>query len=144
VSTTHTVAGAITGVGTTNRGTTVHWNVFGRLAVAWIVTMPAAGIVACLAYLLTTKLPSLVSVIVMTVLLLALTGALVVSLRRAPRAGDVEPRPGEEVTVGMRPGAGSAIDLQAVPASREVLEHGGSQEEARAAAEREVRQRQPL
>lgn len=42
VSTTHPVAGAITGVGTADRGATVHWSMLGRLAVAWLVTPPAA------------------------------------------------------------------------------------------------------
>src|ERR1700712_3157633 len=51
VSTTHTVAGAVTGVGATNRGATVNWGVFGRLAIAWIVTLPAAAVVAAVAYL---------------------------------------------------------------------------------------------
>jgi PiT family inorganic phosphate transporter len=142
VSTTHTVAGAITGVGTTNRGTTVHWNVFGRLAIAWVITMPAAALVACLAYLLTTKPPAIVAVIGMTVVLLVLAGALIASLRRAPRAEDVAPE-GEEGAVWMRPGAGSVIHVQAGPAGREVLEHGGTREEAAAAAERETRQHQP-
>ena len=46
VSTTHTVAGAVTGVGATNAGASVNWKVFGRLVIAWVVTMPAAAVVA--------------------------------------------------------------------------------------------------
>ena len=139
VSTTHTVAGAVTGVGATNTGATVNWKVFGRLVIAWIVTMPATALVAAIAQLLSTRLPRPVAIPVMTVLMLVLVGALVVALRRAPKAADVEPDRDEEVPVGLRPGAGSVIDARGVPASREVLEHGGTLDEAEnAAGERSI------
>jgi PiT family inorganic phosphate transporter len=57
VSTTHTVAIAISGVGTTNRGSTVNWSVFARLVAAWVVTIPAAAVVAAIAHALTTRPP---------------------------------------------------------------------------------------
>ena len=44
----------------------------------------------------------------------------------------------------MRTGAGSVIDSRGLPASREVLERGGSLEEAEAAVRRQDRVRQPL
>jgi PiT family inorganic phosphate transporter len=109
--------------------------------------MPAAALVACAVYLLATKPPQVVSLIVVAVLLVVLVGALVTALRRAPRAGDVAPAPDAELAVPLRVGAGSVVDLQAIPASREVLEHGGTAAEARAAAEaavRDARQHQPL
>jgi predicted metal-binding membrane protein len=53
VSTTHTVAGAVSGVGITNRGTTTNWSVFGRVALAWLFTMPFTAVVAAAAYELT-------------------------------------------------------------------------------------------
>ena len=134
VSTTHTVAGAITGVGATNRGATVHWKVFGRLTVAWLVTMPAAGIVAAVAYWLTTGLPHPVSAVVITVVLLVLVGALVVALRAAPKAGDVQPDTDEEIEMPLRTGAGSVIDSRGIPASAEVLAQGGGLDEAERAA----------
>jgi len=134
VSTTHTVAGAITGVGATNRGATVHWKVFGRLTVAWLVTMPAAGIVAAVAYWLTTGLPHPVSAVVITVVLLVLVGALVVALRAAPKAGDVQPDADEEIEMPLRTGAGSVIDSRGIPASAEVLAQGGGLDEAERAA----------
>lgn len=136
VSTTHTVAGSITGVGTTNRGAPVNWTVFGRLAIAWIVTMPAAAAVVCVVYLISTKLPPPAAVAVMAVLLVVLLGALVVALRRAPRAHDVDPGR-REVRMGLRPGAGSVIDARGVPASREVIERGGDLDGAEAAARAE-------
>jgi PiT family inorganic phosphate transporter len=44
VSTTHTVAGAVTGVGAVTRGVPVNWTVFGQMALAWVVTIPAAAL----------------------------------------------------------------------------------------------------
>ena len=46
VSTTHTITGAIMGVGSSNRLSAVRWGVAGRVIVAWIVTIPGAGIIA--------------------------------------------------------------------------------------------------
>ena len=48
VSTTHTITGAIVGVGSTRRLSAVRWGVAGRVAWAWILTIPMAGIVAAL------------------------------------------------------------------------------------------------
>jgi len=52
VSTTHVVAGAIAGVGSIQRVRAVRWHVAGNIAVAWILTIPAAGLVAALTFLL--------------------------------------------------------------------------------------------
>jgi PiT family inorganic phosphate transporter len=50
VSTTHTITGAIMGVGATKRLTAVRWGLAGRIVVAWILTIPCAAIVAALSY----------------------------------------------------------------------------------------------
>jgi PiT family inorganic phosphate transporter len=50
VSTTHTITGAIVGVGTTQRLAAVRWGVAGRVVWAWILTIPGAFLVAWLAY----------------------------------------------------------------------------------------------
>jgi len=42
VSTTHTITGAIVGVGTTQRLSAVRWGVAGRVVWAWILTIPGA------------------------------------------------------------------------------------------------------
>ncbi len=52
VSTTHVVAGAIAGVGSIQRVRAVRWHVAGNIAIAWILTIPAAGLVAALAFFL--------------------------------------------------------------------------------------------
>ena len=50
VSTTHTIAGAITGVGAARRVRAVRWNIAGSIVIAWIVTVPAAAAMAASAY----------------------------------------------------------------------------------------------
>lgn len=50
VSTTHTITGAIVGVGSTRRASAVRWGVAGTIVWAWILTIPAAAAVAALAY----------------------------------------------------------------------------------------------
>ena len=50
VSTTHTITGAIVGVGSTQRASAVRWGVAGSIVWAWIFTIPAAALVAALAY----------------------------------------------------------------------------------------------
>jgi PiT family inorganic phosphate transporter len=50
VSTTHTITGAIVGVGSTNRLSAVRWGVAGRIVWAWVITIPAAASIAALAY----------------------------------------------------------------------------------------------
>ncbi len=51
VSTTHTITGAIMGVGSLKRMSAVRWGVAGRIVWAWIITMPCAGIIAAVAYM---------------------------------------------------------------------------------------------
>jgi len=46
VSTTHTITGAIVGVGSTQRVSAVRWGVAGNIVVAWILTLPAAAFIA--------------------------------------------------------------------------------------------------
>ena len=50
VSTTHTITGAIVGVGAAQRTRAVRWGLAGNIVMAWIVTMPAAAAMAALAY----------------------------------------------------------------------------------------------
>ena len=50
VSTTHTITGAIVGVGSTQRVSAVRWGVAGNIVWAWIFTIPASGFVAAIAY----------------------------------------------------------------------------------------------
>jgi len=52
VSTTHTITGAIMGVGAMQRFSAVRWGVAGRIVWAWILTIPASAIVAGAAWFL--------------------------------------------------------------------------------------------
>jgi PiT family inorganic phosphate transporter len=56
VSTTHTITGAIVGVGATHRLSAVRWGVAARIVWAWVLTIPAAALMAALAYLLVRAL----------------------------------------------------------------------------------------
>lgn len=52
VSTTHTITGAIIGVGATHRITAVRWGIAQRIIWAWVLTIPGAASIAALSYLL--------------------------------------------------------------------------------------------
>jgi PiT family inorganic phosphate transporter len=52
VSTTHVISSAILGVGSSDRFNAVRWGVARRIGIAWVLTLPAAGTTAALAYLL--------------------------------------------------------------------------------------------
>jgi inorganic phosphate transporter, PiT family len=50
VSTTHTIAGAIVGVGAARKVSAVRWNIAGSIVMAWVITLPAAGLIGALFY----------------------------------------------------------------------------------------------
>ncbi len=52
VSTTHTITGAIMGVGSLRRMSAVKWGVAGRIVWAWILTIPAAAVISAITYIL--------------------------------------------------------------------------------------------
>ena len=52
VSTTHTITGAIVGVGSIRRLSVVKWGVARRIVWAWVLTIPMAGIIAALSFLI--------------------------------------------------------------------------------------------
>jgi PiT family inorganic phosphate transporter len=56
VSTTHTLTGAIVGVGSAQRASAVRWGVAGNIVWAWIFTIPASAFVAAIAYWLSLQL----------------------------------------------------------------------------------------
>jgi PiT family inorganic phosphate transporter len=56
VSTTHTITGAIVGVGATHRASAVRWGVAGNIIWAWIFTIPASAFVAAIAYWVSLQL----------------------------------------------------------------------------------------
>ncbi len=50
VSTTHTITGAIIGVGAARRASAVRWGLASNIVVAWVITLPVAALIAALAY----------------------------------------------------------------------------------------------
>ena len=56
VSTTHTITGAIVGVGSAQRASAVRWGVAGNIVWAWIFTIPASAFVAAIAYWISMQL----------------------------------------------------------------------------------------
>ena len=56
VSTTHTITGAIIGVGSTRRLSAVRWGVAGRIVWAWVLTIPAAAMIAAVAFFIVSGL----------------------------------------------------------------------------------------
>jgi PiT family inorganic phosphate transporter len=94
VSTTHTITGAIVGVGTTRRLSAVRWGVAGRIVWAWVLTIPAAGAIAAVTYAVT------VSPFVLAALVLAAAAVLAAVVAAGRRAGrrTIEPaEPAEPV-----------------------------------------------
>ena len=53
LSTTHVTSGGVMGAGAGKRLASVHWGVVGQMATAWIITLPAAGLIAAAFYLVT-------------------------------------------------------------------------------------------
>jgi len=59
LSTTHVATGSILGSGVGKPGAEVRWTVAGRMAVAWLITLPAAGLVGALSYWLSDGVKTL-------------------------------------------------------------------------------------
>jgi inorganic phosphate transporter, PiT family len=82
VSTTHTITGAIVGVGTTRRLSAVRWGVARRIVWAWVLTIPAAGAIAAVTYAVTVSPFALAALVLAAAAVLA---AVVAAGRRAGR-----------------------------------------------------------
>jgi PiT family inorganic phosphate transporter len=71
LSTTHVATGSIIGTGLGKKGAEVRWNVAGRMATAWVFTLPSAGLVGAGAYALAHVIGGTTGVIVDLLILLA-------------------------------------------------------------------------
>ena len=63
VSTTHTITGAIVGVGSAKRFSAVKWGVAGRIVWAWVLTIPAAAAIAAGSYFVVLLIEKIVGVV---------------------------------------------------------------------------------
>jgi inorganic phosphate transporter, PiT family len=86
VSTTHTITGAIVGVGATRRLSAVRWGVAGRIVWAWVLTIPAAALIAAVTYGITVSRFAVAALVVAAV-------AVVVAVLAARRIRARAPRP---------------------------------------------------
>ncbi|MCX5041740.1 inorganic phosphate transporter [Aldersonia sp. NBC_00410] len=84
LSTTQTATGSILGSGLGKPGGEVRWKVLGRMAVAWLLTLPAAGIVGAICWVIANAIGGLPGVIVVFALLIASASAMWVRSRRNP------------------------------------------------------------
>ena len=88
LSTTHVATGSILGSGVGKRGAQVRWAVAGRMAVAWVITLPAAAIVGALCWYLANGIGGSVGVGVVFVILLAASAWMFRHSRKAPVSHD--------------------------------------------------------
>jgi PiT family inorganic phosphate transporter len=94
VSTTHTITGAIVGVGSTRRLSAVRWGVAGRIVWAWILTIPAAAAIAAVTYAITVSAFALAALVLAAA---AVVVAVVVAGRRPSRRAPAPTEPKEPV-----------------------------------------------
>jgi inorganic phosphate transporter, PiT family len=76
LSTTHVATGSIIGTGLGKRGAEVRWNVAGRMATAWVFTLPSAAVVGAGAYALAHGIGGTVGVVVDLIILAGVVGAI--------------------------------------------------------------------
>ena len=84
LSTTHVATGSILGTGLGRRGAEVRWGVALRMVLAWLITLPSAGVVGALCYLIGNALPGYVGVGAVFAILLGTSGWIYARSRRAP------------------------------------------------------------
>ncbi len=88
LSTTHVATGSILGSGVGKKGAQVRWGVAGRMAVAWVITLPAAAVVGALCWYLAHGIGGTVGVGVVFVVLLVAGGAIFRHSRKTPISHD--------------------------------------------------------
>jgi PiT family inorganic phosphate transporter len=106
LSTTHVATGSIIGTGLGKKGAEVRWSVAGRMATAWLFTLPAAAIVGAAAEALAHGIGGTLGVVVDLILLAALAGFIYYRSRaskvdhnnvNSEWTGGVAPEPAETV-----------------------------------------------
>jgi inorganic phosphate transporter, PiT family len=84
LSTTHVATGSILGSGVGKPGAEVRWGVAGRMAVAWVITLPSAGIVGAITYWIVHGIGGYPGAVVGFLLLVAVSAAIYMRSRRTP------------------------------------------------------------
>jgi inorganic phosphate transporter, PiT family len=112
VSTTHTITGAIVGVGATRRLSAVRWGVAGRIVWAWVLTIPAAAAIAAVTYAITVSPFALAALLVAAA---AVVAGVVVARRRSLHPHEPTPVPA---------GSGAAASTGPAPSGRDATPAG--------------------
>ncbi|MFD9664450.1 anion permease [Rhodococcus sp. NPDC059968] len=84
LSTTQVATGSILGTGIGKSGAEVRWGVAGRMAVAWLFTLPSAAVVGAVCWVIADAIGGLPGVLVVFALLLVAAGAMYLRSRRNP------------------------------------------------------------
>jgi PiT family inorganic phosphate transporter len=84
LSTTHVATGSILGSGVGKPGAKVRWSIAGRMAAAWLITLPAAGAVGAVMWYLGHLLGGALGPVVVVLVLAALSGYMWLRSRREP------------------------------------------------------------
>ena len=114
LSTTHVATGSILGTGLGRRGAEVRWGVAGRMALAWLITLPAAGIVGALTFWVGNTIPSYGGPLVVFAILLGLAGWMVMHSRKtAVHAGNVNEEWHADSTPGGAVAAAETVSTKA-------------------------------
>jgi PiT family inorganic phosphate transporter len=82
LSTTHVATGSILGTGIGKKGAEVRWSVAGRMATAWLLTLPAAAVIGAGAYALAHGIGGTGGVIVVLAILIAIAATIYLRSRR--------------------------------------------------------------
>ncbi|MDA8439307.1 MAG: inorganic phosphate transporter [Propionibacterium sp.] len=83
LSTTHVATGSVLGTGIGRKNAVVRWGVAGRMLVAWLITLPAAAGVGALTWLIAHLLGNIAGAIVITVILMVVSGYMFWRSRRS-------------------------------------------------------------
>jgi inorganic phosphate transporter, PiT family len=83
LSTTQVVTGSVLGSGVGKPGAEVRWGVAGRMATAWLITLPSAGLVGAITYLVVHKVGGYPGAIIGFSLLVATAGAIYLQSRKS-------------------------------------------------------------
>ncbi|SNQ48752.1 putative low-affinity inorganic phosphate transporter [Frankia canadensis] len=84
LSTTHVATGSILGTGLGRKGAEVRWGVAGRMATAWLLTLPAAGLVGAICYWIADGIGGTAGVVVVFAILVIASVALYLQARKTP------------------------------------------------------------
>ncbi len=82
LSTTYVATGSVVGTGVATRGRKVHWNVAGRVVAAWLITLPAAGLVGAAMFGVESLFSGSLGEIVVAILLVGYASTIFVRSRR--------------------------------------------------------------